>query len=84
MDSIKICVIGLSSVGLLGTHLFSMKHGRHESGVELTSFSLDTLRGKYDAVHKEFIPLDTRLALKNEDRYDVKGILNREVIDGRL
>lgn len=63
----------------------------HEYGVQLTSSSLEDMRGQYDAVilavaHKEFISLDIRSFLKNENGvvYDVKGILNREVIDGRL
>ena len=63
----------------------------HEYGVQLTSSSLEDMRGQYDAVilavaHKEFISLDIRSFLKNENGvvYDVKGILNREVVDGRL
>lgn len=63
----------------------------HEYGVQLTSSSLEDMRGQYDVVilavaHKEFISLDIRSFLKNENGvvYDVKGILNREVIDGRL
>lgn len=63
----------------------------HEYGVQLTSSSLEDMRGQYDAVilavaHKEFISLDIRSFLKNENGvvYDVKGILNREMIDGRL
>lgn len=63
----------------------------HEYGVQLTSSSLEDMRGQYDAVilavaHKEFISLDVRSFLKNENGvvYDVKGVLNREVIDGRL
>ena len=63
----------------------------HEYGVQLTSSSLETLQGKYDAVvlavaHKEFVSLDIRSFLKNGNGivYDVKGILDREVIDGRL
>lgn len=63
----------------------------HEYGVQLTSSSLEDMKGQYDAVilavaHKEFISLDIRSFLKNENGvvYDVKGILNREVIDGRL
>ena len=63
----------------------------HEYGVQLTSSSLEDMRGQYDAVilavaHKEFISLDIRSFLKNENGvvYDVKGVLNREVIDGRL
>lgn len=64
---------------------------KHEYGVELASDSLDAMKGKYDAAvlavaHKEFISLDIRSFLKNENGvvYDVKGVLNRECIDGRL
>ena len=59
--------------------------------MDLTSDSLDSLIGQFDAVvlavaHKEFVTLDIRSFLKNENGvvYDVKGVLNREVIDGRL
>lgn len=64
---------------------------KHEYGINLSSGSLNPLKKKYDAVvlavaHKEFISLDIRLFLKNEFGvvYDVKGILSREIIDGRL
>lgn len=64
---------------------------KNEYGVDLTSDSLDSLIGQFDAVilavaHKEFVTLDIRSFLKNENGvvYDVKGVLNREVIDGRL
>lgn len=47
--------------------------------------------GKFDAVimavaHKEFVDLDVRSVLKSENGvvYDVKGILDRQIIDGRL
>lgn len=47
--------------------------------------------GKFDAVimavaHKEFVNLDVRSMLKSETGvvYDVKGILDRKIIDGRL
>lgn len=63
----------------------------HEYGVQLTSFLLEDMRGQFDAVilavaHKEFMFLDIRSFLKNENGvvYDVKGVLNKEVIDGRL
>lgn len=64
---------------------------KHGYGVELVSRSLETMKGQYDAVvlavaHKEFASLDIRSFLKDENGvvYDVKGVLNREVIDGRL
>lgn len=62
-----------------------------EYGVKLANGSLDAMKGQYDAVvlavaHKEFVSFDIRSFLKDENGvvYDVKGILNREVIDGRL
>lgn len=64
---------------------------KKEYGVKLANGSLDAMDGQYDAVvlavaHREFVSLDIRSFLKNENGvvYDVKGILNREVIDGRL
>lgn len=64
---------------------------KHEFGVQLTNSSFDELQGKYDTVilavaHKEFTSLDMRNFLKSEKGvvYDVKGILNRDIIDGRL
>lgn len=62
-----------------------------EYGVELALDSLEAMKGQYDTVvlavaHKEFASLNIRLFLKNENGvvYDVKGVLNKEVIDGRL
>lgn len=64
---------------------------KYEYGVELASGSFETMKGQYDAVvlavaHIEFVSLDIRSFLKDENGvvYDVKGILDREVIDGRL
>lgn len=64
---------------------------KREYGVQLISYSLESMKEKYDAVvlavaHKEFVSLDIRSFLKNENGvvYDVKGVLSREVIDGRL
>ena len=61
---------------------------KHEYGLEITN-TLDATE-KYDAVvlgvaHKEFLNLDIK-ALLNEVGvvYDVKGILDRNIIDGRL
>ena len=63
----------------------------HEYGIALTDCSLEELRGQFDAVvlgvaHDAFKKEDIRSFLKNENGviYDVKGILDREVIDGRL
>lgn len=64
---------------------------KSEYGVNLVSSSLEALKKKYDAVvlavaHIEFVSLDIRSFLKDENGvvYDVKGILSREMIDGRL
>ena len=61
---------------------------KHEYGLNIVN-TLDTTE-KYDAVvlgvaHKEFLNLDIK-ALLNEVGvvYDVKGILDRNIIDGRL
>lgn len=64
----------------------------HEYGIGLTDKTLDQLKGQFDAVilgvsHKEFADLDVRSLLANPKEgviYDVKGILPRDVIDGRL
>ena len=49
------------------------------------------MKKKYDAVilavaHKDFLSLDIRSFLKDEHGviYDVKGVLSRDMIDGRL
>ena len=63
-----------------------------EYGIKLTDKSLDELNGRFDAVilgvgHKEFTDLDVRAFLANPAGgviYDVKGILPRDIIDGRL
>ena len=64
---------------------------KHEYGVNLSADSFDSLKGKFDAVvlavaHKEFFSIDVRSFLKNEAGvvYDVKGVLNRGMVDGRL
>ncbi len=65
---------------------------KYEYDITLTSKPLDELKGKFDAVilgvaHKEFMECDVRSLLKNPEEgvvYDVKGILPREIIDGRL
>ena len=62
-----------------------------EYKLELLSGNLDILKYQYDVVvlavsHEEFVSLDMRKFLANENGvvYDVKGILNRDCIDGRL
>lgn len=61
---------------------------QHEYQIEISN-TLDTTK-KYDAIilgvaHKEFLEIDIP-SLLNENGvvYDVKGILNRTIIDGRL
>ena len=63
-----------------------------EYGVNLRNDDISNLTGQYDAVilgvaHDQFKGLDIRSLLKDKERgvvYDVKGILDRTVIDGRL
>lgn len=65
---------------------------KHEYGIHITSGSLDSLKGKFDAVilgvaHNEFTDIDVRelLSVPSEGVvYDVKGILPREIVDARL
>lgn len=60
---------------------------KHEYGIEIVS---DLPKGKYDAVilavaHKGFLNLDIKNLVKEVGVvYDVKGILDRNIIDGRL
>lgn len=68
------------------------KEVKHEYGIDITNDNLEFLNGKFDAVilgvaHKQFKDLDIRSLLKNSGEgvvYDVKGILPKNVIDGRL
>ena len=61
---------------------------KHEYGLEITNAL--NLSEKYDAVvlgvaHKEFLDIDIKTLLnENGVVYDVKGILDRNIIDGRL
>lgn len=66
------------------------QHVKEEYGIEITS-QLSSLNSHfYDAVilavaHKEFLEMDVRSLVKDGGVvYDVKGILPREIIDGRL
>ena len=63
----------------------------HEYGIVLTGSSLEELHGQFDTVilgvaHDTFRNENIRSFLRNMNGvvYDVKGILNREMIDGRL
>lgn len=64
---------------------------KREYGIETTHGDMKTLEGQYDAVilavaHNEFRNTDVRRFLRSENGvvYDVKGILPKEMIDGRL
>ena len=63
-------------------------HVKHEYGLEIVN-ELPTGE-KYDVVilsvaHKEFLELDVKSLVKNNGViYDVKGILPRDIVDGRL
>lgn len=66
-------------------------HVKHEYNIEITGSNINDLQGKFDAVilgvaHKEFKDINIRTFLKDDNCvvYDVKGILDRSVIDGRL
>ncbi len=67
-------------------------HVKHEYGIEISNKSIDELNGQFDAVilgvaHNEFKDRNIREFLKDQKVgvvYDVKGILNRNIIDGRL
>lgn len=67
------------------------QHVRHEYGISVSKTDLSEMKGKYDAVilcvsHNQFKELDIRSFLKSENGvvYDVKGVLDRNCIDGRL
>lgn len=63
---------------------------KKEYGIDIISSGLDTLKGRFDAVilavaHSEFAHYDVRSLLKEGGVvYDVKGSLDRHMVDGRL
>lgn len=67
-------------------------HVKHEYDIEISDQKIEELKGRFDAVilgvaHNEFKNADIRKFLKDEKLgvvYDVKGILERNQIDGRL
>ena len=67
-------------------------HVNHEYGIAISNSDYNSLKGKFDAVilgvaHNEFKDKDIRELLKDVNKgvvYDVKGFLNRDIIDGRL
>lgn len=63
----------------------------NEYGINIVTSDWEILSGRFDAVilgvaHKQFIDKDIRQLLKNDLGvvYDVKSVLSREQIDGRL
>lgn len=67
-------------------------HVKHEYGIEISDKKIEELKGEFDAVilgvaHNEFKNINIREFLKDYEQgvvYDVKGILERNLIDGRL
>lgn len=67
-------------------------HVKHEFGIDITNKSYEELKGQYDTIilsvaHNEFVGKDIRELLKDKQNgvvYDVKGVLDRDIIDGRL
>lgn len=67
-------------------------HVKHEYDIEISNKKIEDLKGDFDAVilavaHNEFKDCNIREFLANPATgvvYDVKGILDRELIDGRL
>lgn len=64
---------------------------KHVYGIKLETQNIDTLKGKFDVVilgvaHNEFKNINIRdfLSTSNGVVYDVKGILDKTIIDGRL
>lgn len=65
---------------------------KHEYGIDITNKTLYQLKGQFDAVilgvaHDQFKEVDTRSLLYNHEDgviYDVKGVLDKNIIDGRL
>lgn len=65
---------------------------KHEYGIPLSNKKMENLYGQFDAVilavaHNEFRDKDIRAFLSDREKgvvYDVKGFLERNIIDGRL
>ena len=64
----------------------------HEYGISISKASIEQMKGAYDAVilcvaHKEFLDINIRDFLEDKENgvvYDVKGVVKRDLIDGRL
>lgn len=69
-----------------------VNHVQNEYGIQLTESSIESLKGKFDVVilgvaHNQFMDINIREFLKDDEAgvvYDIKGILDRKMIDGRL
>ena len=68
-----------------------LKNVKCHYDIDITQGGTKQLMGKYDAVilavaHKEFADINVREFLKQDNGvvYDVKGLLDRKIIDGRL
>ena len=65
----------------------NVEHVQHEYGISVAN---EVPQGQFDAIilavaHKEFLEMDVKaFAKENSVVFDVKGILPREIIDGRL
>ncbi len=67
-------------------------HVQHEYNIAIATGDIESLKGQFDTVilgvaHKEFTNVNVRDFLKDKKIgvvYDVKGMLDRSVIDGRL
>ncbi len=67
-------------------------HVKHEYNIAISTNDMDSLKGQFDTVilgvaHNEFTDINVRDFLKDKEVgvvYDVKGILDRGIIDGRL
>lgn len=64
---------------------------KEEYGIQLCSSSIELSNSSFDAIilcvaHEEFRSFDVESFLKNEEGviYDVKGFLDRKIVDGRL
>ena len=69
----------------------NVTHVKRECGIDIMNDNLENMTGIYDAVvlcvaHNEFKHVNIRSFLREENGvvYDVKGVLDREVVDGRL
>lgn len=65
---------------------------KHEYGIDICGSDIEKLKGKMDAVilcvaHNQFLEIDIRSFLSEQSKgvvYDVKGVLDKDIVDGRL